>query len=182
MSLKEANSIDFSSFIVKEAFPKIIPTKLDKDIVYKLVKINSGNKGEFTALSQYMYQHFILFHNEDVSNIYEAMEKIAISEMIHFENIAKKLHVSNVDPRYCKYIDNNHNMCEYWSGRYVDYVKEIKEIILSNIKLESMAIEDYKNLLNESKDENLNDIINRILKDEYSHLNYFNAILAALND
>lgn len=182
MNLEKANSIEFSSFEIKEAYPQIIPSKLDNDIVYKLMKTNSGNKGEFTSLSQYMYQHFILFQNKDVPNIYEAMEKIGITEMIHLENIAKKLHLSNVDPKYCRYVDNNTNICDYWSGGYVDYVKGMEEIMISNIKLESIAIEEYNNILNESKDENLNEIINRILKDENSHLNYFNAVLTALNE
>lgn len=182
MDFKKANSINFSSFVVKEPYPPILPSNLDTNIIYSLMKTNSGNKGEFTSLSQYMYQHFILFEDDQVSNIYETMRKIAITEMIHYENIAKKLHLSNVDPKYCKYIDNNVGLCDFWSGRYVDYVKHIEKILTSNIKLESLAIEDYNAILKESKDENLNNIINRILLDENSHLEYFKAVLGALNE
>jgi Mn-containing catalase len=182
MNLEKANDVKFSNFKVNEDYPKIKPSNLDKNIIYKLIKINSGNKGEFTSLNQYMYQHFILVDNKSVSNIYEIIEKIAIAEMIHFKNIAQKLKLSNTDPKYCKYIDNNVNLCDYWSGQYVDYVNDIEDIITSNIKLEKIAIEDYNNILNESTDENLNEIINRILKDEHSHLNYFSAILNALRE
>lgn len=182
MNLEKANNINFSTFEVTEPFPPILPSELDPTIVYNLMRTNSGNKGEFTSLSQYMYQHFILFKDDKVSNIYDAMEKIAISEMIHYENIAKKLHLSDVDPKYCKYIDNNINICNYWSGGYVDYIKEIEGIMISNINLETMAIEDYDSILKESTDENLNSIINRILLDEHSHLDYFRTVLAALNE
>ncbi len=182
MNFKNANSIEFSKYEIHGNFPEATKSILDKNIVYKLMKINSGSKGEFTSLAQYMYQHFILTYNKKLPNFYEAIEKIAIREMIHYEMIAKKLYLSDVDPKYCKYIDNNINICDYWSGHYVCYAKEFEKILKDNIKLEQIAINDYNEVLKESTDENLDEIVKRIIEDEVSHLDYFNTVLNAFNE
>lgn len=179
MNYEKVNKIDFSKFEINGNFPQATKSILDKNIVYKLMKINSGSKGEFTSLAQYMYQHFILTYNEDLINFYKAIERIAIREMVHYEMISKKLYLSDVDPKYCKYIDNNINICDYWSGHYVCYDKEFQKILQDNIKLEQIAIDDYNEVLKESNDENLDLIVKRILEDEVSHLDYFNTVLNA---
>lgn len=182
MNLEKANNVDFSKYELHNKFPEITVSLLPDDVVNLVMNIASGTKGEFTSLGQYMYQHFILFKNDSFTNIYTAMERIAIREMIHLEVLSKKLHLCGSDPQYCRYIDNNKDICNYWSAGYVNYIQDIKGFIIDNINLEKIAIEDYNRLLKISNDENLNEIVNLILKDEHSHLNYFEDVLTNLND
>lgn len=180
MNLEKANKIDFNNYLVKNDYPDITANNLPDDILYKLKKIYAGNKGEFTSVNQYMYQHFILYYNNEINNIAHTLEKISIKEMQHFEIIAKILVKSNVDPKICTFIDNNPKICNSWNSNEISYVKDIENIMKVNIKLENISIKEYNDILKSTTNDNLKDIIKRILEDEYSHLNYFNDILKYL--
>ncbi len=106
-------------------------------------------------------------------NLSKCIEKISIVEMKHMEILAKVLINSNIDPKYCTFIDNNPEICNYWSAGSVNYCTNLKEFLKSNIELENMAIRDYNRLLNITHNENLKEIVKRILLDEYDHVKFF---------
>lgn len=182
MNYEKANSINFSDFQVKEDFPEIKASILPQDVINRVVSGYTAKKSEFTSQNQYRYQHLILTYSSELYNIGNWMKPIYLDESKHFEILGKKLFLTNVDPRLCRYIDNDPDICEYWVGSNVNYVKEIDSIMRANIELENGAIRDYNEILAMTTDENLIELVNRILKDEYSHLNYFKAILEALDE
>lgn len=181
MNVEKLNNINFAEIMVTSEFPEITVTNLPENVLDRLRKAASGNRGEFTSLLQYFYQYVILEPNINIKNIASTLEKISINEMIHLEILSKVLVKSSDDPKFCSYIDNNINLCNYWSAGNVTYVKDIADIMRENIKLETMAIEDYIEILNMTNDDNLKQIIARILEDEHSHLDYFSYVLEALN-
>ncbi len=180
MNLKKANSINFDELAVTEPFPEVLPYTFSDDILYILKDGYVGRKSEFTSQNQYKYQSFILMYNDETSNIGRTMRRISYDEVHHSEILAEKMTLSNLDPRLCTFIDDNPDICQYWSGHYVCYVKMIEGIMRENIKLETGAIEYYETLYPLTDDENLKDLITRILKDEFAHLAYFKAILEAV--
>lgn len=179
--------MNFNSFTKKDyeldiPYPKV-PSKLNlsSSIISKLVNEYVGNKGEFTGLSQYSYQSFLLKNTEN-ETLSKILEQIAIKEMQHLSILSQVLKSCSVLPRFCRCIDNNSLLCSYWSTQNVDFSFKLDEIILSDIKLEKKAIAMYNEIIETSQNDELNKIINRILKDEYKHLDFFNKVQIILKE
>ena len=161
---------------IKE-YPKVSLSSLTDEEKNLLQNIYAGSKSEFTSISQYSFQHIIYSNIEEYSKYSKEIEKISITEMKHFEIIGEILSKVNVIPRICRYIDKNPNICEYWNSACINYSTNYIDIINANIALEEAGIREYKNLLEITKNENLKEIIESILEDEYLHLSFFNNML-----
>lgn len=161
-------------YCLHSSYPEIKENKKEDRVVMKLMEIYSGSKSETTSVFQYLYQSFILHPKEKYKEISDALEKIAICEMKHIEIVSQILLSMNVDPKFCKYIDNNQNICNYWSSGNVKYIKNIKEFLDYNIKLEEIAINDYNEIIKHTSSNNIKDIIKLIIEDEYAHIEAFN--------
>ncbi len=181
MDLEKINNIELKeTSYAKESYPEITLNHLPQEILMMLKRIYAGTKSEFTSLTQYMYQHYILWSNPKLDNLSEILERIAIQEMKHHEIVAKILVKCGIDPKNCVYIDGNQNLCDYWKASNVSYEKTLIRMFSSNIILENRAIEDYKEVLIKTDSVNLKQIIERILQDEYTHIEYFTNVLELL--
>lgn len=181
MDLEKINNIQLAQNIsAKESYPEITLTHLPQEILIMLKRIYAGLKSEFTSLTQYMYQHYIVWSNPKLNNLSEILEKIAIQEMKHHEIIAKILVKCGIDPKNCVYIDGNKNLCDYWKASSVVYEKTLTKMFESNVSLERRTIQDYKEIIDKTDNENLIKIMLRIIKEEEEHLTYFTSVLAEL--
>ena len=183
MCLEKINNIHFEqNYCIKDEYPEITLNHLQQEILVMLKRIYAGTKSEFTSLTQYMYQHYIVWSNPKLNNLSETLEKIAIQEMKHHEIIAKILVKCGIDPKNCVYIDSNPNLCDYWKASSVSYEKTLTKMFESNIFLEQRAIDDYNEVIDKTDNANLKQIILRILQDEEQHLKYFNDVIAILKN
>jgi len=183
MCLEKINNIHFEEcYCIKDQYPEITLNHLPQEILMLLKRIYAGTKSEFTSLTQYMYQHYIIWSNPKLNNLSETLEKIAIQEMKHHEIIAKVLVKCGIDPKNCVYIDGNSNLCDYWKASSVSYEKTLTKMFQSNILLEQRAIENYNEIITKTDNANLKQIILRILQDEEEHLKYFNDVLTILKN
>ena len=183
MDLEKINNVQFEqSYNTKEDYPNIVLTHLPQEILMLLKRIYAGKKSEFTSLTQYMYQHYIVWSNIKLNNVSEILEKIAIQEMKHHEIIAKILVKCGIDPKNCIYIDGNPNLCDFWKASNVSYEKTLLKMFENDILLENVAIQDYLEILNKTDNANLKQIILKILQDENNHLKYFENVIALLKN
>lgn len=183
MDLEKINSVQLKeTSYTKDIYPEITLNHLPQEMLMVLKRIYAGAKSEFTSLTQYMYQHYIVWSNPKLDNLSEILERIAIQEMKHHEIVAKVLVKCGIDPKNCVYIDGNSNLCDFWKASSVSYEKTLVRMFESNILLEQRAIEDYKDVLNKTDNANLKQIIIRILEDEYVHLQYFNNVIELLKN
>lgn len=181
MDLEKINNVQLmGESYTKESYPEITLNHLPQEILMMLKRIYAGTKSEFTSLTQYMYQHYIVWSNPKLDNASEILERIAIQEMKHHEIVAKILVKCGIDPKNCIYIDGNSNLCDYWKASSVSYEKTLLRMFESNILLEQRAIEDYNQVLKETDNVNLKQIIVKILQEEYVHLEYFKNVLELL--
>ena len=146
----------------------------------KIKRMYAGNKSEFTSITQYMYQHLVIWSNPRLNNLSKAMENIAIREMVHYKMLAKVLVKCGIDPKNCVYIDGNPNLCDYWKASNVSYEKTLVKIFENNCLLEERAIQEYNEIINNTDSENLKQILTRIIQDEQAHLKYFKLFLNEL--
>lgn len=178
MNFEQANLIDFNKdFRVNKPYPEITVTSLPFEVISKIKRLYVDRRSEMTSVMQYSYQHFILNSAEGLENVSAAMEEIAVTEMRHYEILAKILVNCGVDPRNCIYIDNNIDICDYWKASYVNYTRDFIDIFEKNVILEQSGVNCYLELISMYDDNNLKEIVERIIEDEKSHLAYFKAVL-----
>ena len=183
MDLEKINNVQLKGeSYTTESYLEITLNHLPQEILMILKRIYAGTKSEFTSLTQYMYQHYIVWSNPKLGNLSEMLEKIAIQEMKHHEIVAKILVKCGIDPKNCVYIDGNSNLCDYWKASSVSYEKTLIRMFESDILLEQRAIEDYNEVLNKTDNANLKQIILKILQDEYVHLEYFRNVMELLKN
>lgn len=183
MNFENANNIKYGDvFDVKDTFPEITLTHLPQEILIMIKRMYAGKKSEFTSLTQYMYQHFVIWSNPRLKSLANILEEIAIREMIHYEILAKILVKCGIDPKNCVYIDGNPNICDFWKASSVSYEKTLVKMFENNCILEQRSIDEYKEILNKTDNENLKQILSRIIEDEKSHLMYFTSVLRELKN
>lgn len=125
----------------------------------------ASSTSEFDAIAQYTY-HQISYVYENIE-VFETLHGISIVEMHHLELLGRILVQLGGDPGY--WIDNYKR--NYWSAKLVDYnLPSLKYALTVDINDEKDAIKQYKETITKIKDENINDIIKRIILDEEFHI------------
>lgn len=135
-----------------------------------------GLESELTAIQQYTYQHF--FMEGKYEDVAKALHEISIVEMKHFEILGKLIFKLGVDPKLRTEKDGKDI---YWNGKYPQYSKSIKSILLDNIESEEAAIRNYKESIRKIDEPQIDAIIKRIILDEKLHLEIFTSLYLKYN-
>ena len=168
--------INYKEYEITTPFPKLDENNpKDAKTASMIIDAYAGSKGELTASTQYIYQSFIVEPLNE--HFHRLLELIAIKEMQHLEILSQILINQGVNPKFCKYIDNNINICNNWSTSNIKYITNIIEFLKYNILLEKDAIKEYTNIIEKTPINNIKEIIARIIEDEKSHLRLFNKML-----
>lgn len=175
-------NINFNDYEVNTPYPQMTSTEKDEKILPDLIDLYTGPKSELTAFTQHIYQSFITKQNENYMELSKLLEDISIRKLKHLEILSQILISQKVNPKFCKYIDNNYNICSSWSSNNVKYLTDVKDFIKYNITLEKSILAKYNNILNNANNENIIEIISRIIQDENSYLEIFNKILEIIEN
>lgn len=135
--------------------------KINERTFSLLMESYGGRASETTAILQYAYQHYLMDnYNEELSKI---LEGFSIVEMSHHQMLANAILTFGGNP----VIGGNSG---YFSGNYVNYVKDARSIIYVDIEGEKQAIEDYQRIVEFSDNQSLSSLISRIIIDEELHI------------
>lgn len=151
-------------------YPEIVA---DSDNYYQakcIIDDYSGPVGELTSVLEYMYYAYICNNQKD-NELYEMFEGIAIAEMLHHKLLGGAIADFGANPIIG-------GKSEYWTGANVDYTFNKKQMLEYSIQLETIAIENYKKAISCTSNASLKALIERILEDEYLHMEYFNKALS----
>lgn len=159
------------NYSVDKPYP--IPRVLGKNEHYAniLSAAYAGKVSEQTAIHQYLYQH-ITVQEEPYKDV---LEKISIVEMHHFELLASTISLLGKEPIYAATSTNLNPI--YWTGEYVPYTTNMKELLQLDIESERTAIRDYNIMIREIKDPYIDELLARIIEDEELHLRIFQELL-----
>lgn len=169
----EDNILDTSFMDIEfdnSPYPELDGIKPNKCYADMLLYDYAGFISESTAIFQYAYQHYVL-KNVD-SGIAKTLEKIAIQEMRHHEFLAEMILKLGGDPK----LMNPRGV--YFNGRYVDYTRGVKKMLMVDIDSETKAIECYERDIKIINDEVVTRMLKRIVKDEKVHIRMFESMLA----
>ncbi|MFI3226200.1 MAG: ferritin-like domain-containing protein [Clostridia bacterium] len=166
-----------NKYILDTPYPSqegVIPNRRDLQLI---LKDYSGIVSEFTAISQYFYNHLFANYSQN-EKIGQILLQIAIAEMTHL-NVLGELVINLggdpklVFPRECSF--------NWWNGGIVTYKKEIKPILKSAILLEQQTIECYTYHAKIASQQIVSDVLLRIVEDENLHLKTFCELLDNIN-
>ena len=155
---------------VNKPYPKIRVEKKSLENAKILSHLYASNEGELTAIHQYTYETFILEDPEVILIIKE----IAEVEMHHLKILGNLIKLLGGMPIFD---DCNSHSIEYWNSDFVYYDTDLKTILEINIEEEKKAIYNYQMVLSIIDDIYIKENIERILADEYLHLEIFQKLL-----
>ena len=136
----------------------------------------ASSTGELNAILQYFY-HYFNFDKQGYKEYAVTLERIAIAEMHHLEILGKCIMALGAQPVYCQ---NPPTVFNFYSAKYVTYSRNLINMIEDDILGEKRAISQYQKMLCRLKNEQLKNIISRILEDEKLHLETLKEILGKL--
>ena len=133
----------------------------------------AGVVSEFTAISQYLYHHF-LFKQID-KELGELLENVAITEMLHMEILADTIKKLGGNPVIRGSNSTLHG--NFWSGKYIYYGTNICKQLKADIVAEYKAIAEYQKHIYYIGDFHVQAILQRIILDEKVHIRLFSQAL-----
>jgi bacterioferritin len=133
-----------------------------------LLEDYAGVVSELTAINLYMHHHFMF--EDRYEDLAELEECIAIIEMHHLELLAQTILLLGVDPKYRTLTNNSPT---FWDASYVFYGKEICDRLAADIAAEKQAIRQYRKHQHLIDDIHIQNLLERIIKDEEYHLMLF---------
>lgn len=133
-------------------------------------------KSEFTTITQYIYQNWIL--NAEYRHIADAIARISMVEMHHLDILGQLITLLGGTPYYQAVYPNGYVI---WNGNLCDYTKNVKKILINNIASEQGAIDAYTSQAECIKDDNICKILNRIILDEKIHVAIFCNFLSQID-
>ena len=129
-----------------------------------------GLNSEMSAISLYVCNNLIMEEKDEIATIFR---KVSIVEMHHLEIFGKLALQLGEDPRMW-----THYGCKktYWSPSYNQYPSELPALMHNAINSEKAAISKYQHQIAYIRDENITDILRRIILDERHHVEIFEQV------
>lgn len=135
-----------------------------------------GSVSEMSAITQYINHENRL--SCDKCSVAKTILGIAMAEMIHLQKLGELIFLLGGKIEFtAKYRDEKQKM---WTPEYVNIKENAREIIFANIESERLAINQYKIHIRMIKDDYINEILNRIIKDEEYHIMVLQALIKEL--
>lgn len=166
--------MDLSGIKVRSSGNIELPSDLfySENDIFLLSEAYAGKESELTAITLYLYQSFLSAeYNKEISKI---LEEISMVEMSHMDIFGTAITRMGGNPIYAA---NG----RFWNGSFVNYTKNLREMLYIDIKGEKAAIEFYKKIIASLENVSLIPTMEAIIADEETHVIAFTTILDYLN-
>lgn len=156
----------------KAPYPPLRVTEPNRRYAALLLQDIASQRSEMTAVSQYLYQHWILEHSGP--EMAELLLRIAQVEMHHLDILGKLVVLLGGNPVFrCNPLSCN----SAWNGNMLQYQSDLKQLLTHNISAETAAVNNYTAQAETIQDSCVSDILLRIAEDEKLHCNIFRSLL-----
>lgn len=135
-----------------------------------------GDVSEMSAVSLYLYNHLMTYQIPELDRTFY---QVALVEMRHMEIFGTMARDLGADPRLWT---QTGDVKTYWTPRYNRYYIELREMLQYTITDEQSFIDKYEYQLGIIEDPLIDAMLQRILADEYRHLEIFTCIYQQLMD
>ena len=151
-------------------YPKIKVKQKDKTIAQMLLNSYAGEISEDTAIHDYIFQMMML----DLPEYKSILKGIAIVEMHHLEIVGNLIYQLGLTPIFGK---TQNGIIKWFNTSYVNYSNDLTSVLQNDILEEQKTIEQYKVIIDCTKDDNVKEILKRIILDEELHIEIFSKLL-----
>ena len=158
-----------------EPYPSIENVVPNQRYAMILASSYSGQVSEVTAVMQYIYHKMVM--PEDLKWVARELRQIAIVEMHHLDMLGDCILKLGMNPKYMHF---DYKKPEYWNASNVYYGKTPKEMVEANLRDEYKAIEQYNKTIRMIEDNEVQNLIKRIIKDEEIHIERLKEILTKI--
>lgn len=170
------NTRDVEPIMMSLPYPEV--KVREKNLAYaNLLSIDyCGSVSEMSAVMQYINNQNRL--SCDRCPLAKTILGIAIAEMIHMKKLGELIFLLGGKIDFAaKYRDGRQKM---WTPQFVEIHDEPKEMLLSDIKAEQDAIEQYKIHIRMIEDDWVTAVLARIIQDEEYHIMLLQMLLKEL--
>ena len=148
-------------------YPKLAVQHPNAAYAALLAEDCSGPAGEITACMQYVYHHTV---ERDYPDAAAAMEKIAVVEMFHMQELSSAIVLLGGTPDF--------SVCgRYWCADSVLFGNSLGEALHLDLASEYAAIRNYQRHIRQIEDTGIRALLQRILLDERLHVRIFQALI-----
>ena len=151
------------------SYTPITNASCDCKTIRILKSLLSGRFGEFTGMSTYLYQHFVI--NMLNSALANSLSQIAIQKLRHMELLGNAIISFGGNPRF------TNGQGTPWSSRFINYTQNQQSFLQNNIRAEEMAIASYENAIGQVANESLKQLFREIIEDKRRHIQIFRSYL-----
>lgn len=157
--------MDLSKYASNLPYPEI---QTEQNIAESklLMPLYSGSSGELTAVMTYCFQTYV---SPKYPDICEALEGIAITEMLHHELLGKTIYALGGYPIM--------GARTYWNGSFANYTLNPRKYLRENILAEQNAIMNYERTILNLSSDSVKMLLERIILDEEVHIGIFKQLL-----
>lgn len=148
---------------IDKPYPKVKLEKKDMSLVPYVRHLYASSEGVLQMFQQYLYQILVL-KNQEFSLI---LKNMVSCELQHFTMLGEVLLQLGVVPFFG---DSIGKQIQYWNSYELYYDQDYKTILEIDLEQKKKAISNYQMFLSIIQDLYLKEIIQRILEDEYLHL------------
>lgn len=132
-----------------------------------------GAVSELSAISQYINNENRM--SSEQCPYAKIILAIAMAEMIHLQKLGQLIHLLGGEIDYTAKMPNG--KAKLWTPAFLTLPDNIKQIFVVGIESEKAAINQYRMHINAIRDENINAVLRRIIKDEEYHIMLLRALL-----
>ena len=132
-----------------------------------------GSVSELSAITQYINnENRISCENCSLAKTFLG---IVVAEMMHLQKLGEMIVLLGGNVGFtAKYRNGSRRM---WTPKYLTLSESIKGVVQANIEAEKAAIEQYTAHIRMIRDEDVNAVLERIIKDEEYHILLLKALL-----
>ena len=158
--------MEHSHYKLSLPYPEVISTGDDMCDVKIIFPLYSGSCGELSAITQYVYQDFVL--NDKYPDVSQCVMGISMVEMHHLHYIGEAIKTLGGDPKFV-----NPQNRKWWDAGLISYEKDLCKLLLIDLKEETQAYHDYMSAAKKVKNPTLAALLERIAMDEKLHMEIF---------
>lgn len=139
-------------------YPKLSRIKHNDYYSGLVQNLYCGKEGKVTSFLQFTYQaNMLLPFGSSFARLFSS---IASDELYHIKLLSESIISLGGDPTYSS------SQGIWFGGRWIDYVKDIKQMLSLNIEYKEKSIIDYKTTISKIDDPKIKQLLTLILKDE----------------
>ena len=131
-----------------------------------------GAVSELSAITQYINNENRI--SAENCSVAKTILGIAMAEMIHLQKLGDLICLLGGNVDYTAKFQNGRQ--KMWTPEYIDIPSNIRKMIMADIEAEKQAVNQYKMHMKMIKDDCVNAVLARIIKDEEYHIMLLKAL------